>query len=270
MSTRPRVPVVLAAALGLALAGSAPANCVLECDLACLWREYLAKAKESADDMARAQHYADGEAAGYQQALDAAQGELESMIPSIEGMIEEGIIGEACSKIKGQLERLNRVYNALTGLQGAPVLNRMAKIARDEAARNWRIARGRLVRYRWCCKNKKPKPSPPDPAPPPTPEEEPQATPVLTPGTLDQVKAARDRAKAGGTVGAADLAPTLHGRVLFWNLVALHRAGGNPRLAPQVAALGRHADELVKDMAAQLAGGAAKAGKKAGKMAPRR
>lgn len=116
--------------------------------------------------MERAAHYDGGAAEGCQQDLDAAQGELESFLPSIQGIVEEGLIGEFCAKLKAQLERTERAMNALMGIQGAGVLEAMGIVARRNAAWNWRIAKGRLARTKWCCKNQPPK-VPADVAPPP-------------------------------------------------------------------------------------------------------
>jgi hypothetical protein len=238
--------------LVLALTGSARASCVSDCDLACLWAEYLAFAREAADDMARAAHYSGGAADGYQQALDAARGELDAMVPSLEGMIQEGVIGEVCSNLLGQLERAGRAMEALVGIQGAGVLEAMAKVARRNAAWNWRIAKGRLTRYKWCCKNR-PAAPPEDQVPPPTEPPEPKVLPPVTTesgerreplsdATLDAIEAARDRYRSGGAVSVRDLGAGLHSRVLFWN-VAAHRNSAADRAAGSMSAAAYSTDK---------------------------
>ena len=252
-----RPTLALAAAVLLPVAALAN-SCVHECRLECLWADYLAHAKEAAEDMERAAHY-DGTAAdGYQQALDAAQAELESFVPSIEGIVQGEILGEVCDGVLAQMQRVERVMQAVMGIQGGLVLERMAQVARRNAAWNWRIAKGRLTRYRWCCKNKPPE-APEDIAPPPTPPQPPTRPPAKTGGggsgerpplghgKLDDIRLARQRAKGSEAPPRKELALQRPGGEVFWNVVATGKSPAATRAAKtELRALCQHPDEMVR------------------------
>lgn len=182
---------VLAAALVL-VPGSGRADIWDRCDLEALWESYLENAKEAGRLYQRAAGQDDAAARGYQQALDAAVEEAKSVFGGAVGDAlgggdhanASGRFADACKRfaaVMNQMERVERAINALIGIQGAGVLQAMAKANRMEAHAAWRKARRDLRRYRECCKAL-PKDPPRDPAPPPSPPNPPE--PPVTGGPI--------------------------------------------------------------------------------------
>lgn len=191
--TRPlaRAATYLALGVALALAPTSRADIWDRCDVEAIWEDYLEHAKESARLYARAAGADNAAAQQYQNALDAAAEEAKSMMLGMGDGLggdrpgQTGAAARACKALKkltGQLQRMERAIQALVGIQGGGVLERMAQVNRKDARVAWIKARRSLRRYRECCKANQPDP-PEDPPPPPEPTTTPG--PISSGGGVD-------------------------------------------------------------------------------------
>lgn len=263
-----------------------------------LWNNYRYWSQESVNAAERASNWNAGAANGYQSALDAARDQLDSMTPEMPSFPSSAgdaaamgvdlLTGGLSGAVQSALATQGRLMQALIGIQGAGVLERMAQIAMRNSGTYWQNALNELNEWKRSCPPVPPTPpaSPPPPDRPPFPSDgdalkdgswltgrksvfkpapapDARAARLLTVKLADSTpyvrhRAARALARAPGAAIAGVLPETGAGlksmdrEIRFWSVVSLAKAGAPARaLAGELAPLCGDADELVRVAAIQ-------------------